>query len=80
MLCYRLNNLVLFHLNAQKGYVSLYCGDSKKIDPDGIFLTGLNIGKGCIRFSKSKDVSKTAIEDFIKQTIVLSKECHNLDC
>jgi hypothetical protein len=46
MLCYRLNNLVLFHLNAQKGYVSLYCGDSKKIDPDGILLTGLNIGKG----------------------------------
>lgn len=61
MLCFKVNDSDLFHLNAQKGYVSLYCGNTEKIDPEGRFLTGLNIGKGCIRFRKTKTVSKTKI-------------------
>jgi uncharacterized protein YdhG (YjbR/CyaY superfamily) len=80
MLCFKLNGSVLFHLNAQKGYVSLYCGNTKKIDPDGKLLTGLNIGKGCIRLSKAKDISKTRIEDFIKQAIFLFKEGNDIGC
>ena len=80
MLCFKLNDTVLFHLNAQRGYVSLYCGDTKKIDPDGDLLAGLRIGKGCIRFTKTIDISKTRIEDFIKQAISLLKEGEDIAC
>jgi len=80
MLCFKLNNSVLFHLNAQRGYVSLYCGNTKKIDPNEDLLKGLNIGKGCIRFSKTKDISKTDIEKFIKLAVLLHKEGRDLGC
>jgi len=71
---------VLFHLNAQKTYVSLYCGDSKKIDPQGTLLTGLNMGKACIRFTKAIVVSETAIEAFIKKAVDLSKAGQDIGC
>jgi uncharacterized protein YdhG (YjbR/CyaY superfamily) len=80
MLCFKLNDSELFHLNAQRGYVSLYCGNTKKIDPEGVLLAGLSIGKGCIRFSKTKDISKTRIEEFIKQAVYLLKEGKDIGC
>lgn len=61
----------LFHLNAQKNYVSLYVGDIKKIDPDNTLLKGLNLGKGCIRISKSKNISETGLREFIQKTVDL---------
>ena len=80
MLCFKLNESVLFHLNAQKGYVSLYCGNTQIIDPDGVFLSGLNTGKGCIRFTKTKDVYKTGIRGFIEQAVKLSKKGIDIGC
>mgnify|MGYP003572211251 CR=1 FL=1 len=80
MLCYKLHNSVLFHLNAQKGYVSLYCGNTQIIDPNGVFLSGLNVGKGCIRFTKTKDIAKTGIRDFIAQAIKLNKKGIDISC
>ena len=80
MLCFSLNDTVLFHLNAQKGYVSLYCGDTKKIDPEGELLAGLGTGKGCIRFSKTKDIAATRIEDFIKRAVYLLKAGEDIAC
>lgn len=80
MLCFKLNDSVLFHLNAQRGYVSLYCGNTKKIDPEGDLLTGLGIGKGCIRFTKTKDISKTRIKEFIKRAVSLLKEGKDIAC
>lgn len=61
----------LFHLNAQKNYVSLYVGDIQKIDSDGSLLKGLNLGKGCIRISKSKNIPETGIKEFIQRTVEL---------
>lgn len=69
MLCFKFNGIALFHLNAQKGYVSLYCANTKSIDPDGELLEGLNTGKSCIRFTKTKDISKTNIKCFIEQAV-----------
>ena len=80
MLCFKLNESVLFHLNAQRGYVSLYCGNTKKIDPAGELLSGISIGKGCIRFTKTKDISKTRIEDFIKRAVYLLNEGQDVGC
>lgn len=61
-------------LNAQKHYVSLYVGDANKIDPDGSLLQGLNVGKGCIRFTKSKVVSETRIKEFIERALAMWKQ------
>lgn len=61
----------LFHLNAQKNYVSLYVGNILKIDSDGSLLKGLSLGKGCIRISKSKTISETGLKEFIQKTVDL---------
>ena len=67
-------------LNAQKHYVSLYVGDTKKIDPDGALLKGLNLGKGCIRLSKTTSIADTGIEAFIKKVIAMRKRGEDLGC
>ena len=80
MLCFKLNDSELFHLNAQKNYVSLYCGNTKLIDPSGDLLAGLSLGKGCIRFTKTKKLSKTRIEEFIQRAVSLVKEGKDISC
>ena len=80
MLCFKIDGSELFHLNAQRGYVSLYCGDTKKIDPPGELLSGMNTGKGCIRFTKTKDISKTRIEEFISRAVSLLRAGEDLSC
>lgn len=59
----------IFHLNAQKGYVSLYVGDISEIDPAHVLLDGLDVGKGCIRFRKSNPVPSTRIDEFIARAL-----------
>lgn len=80
MLCFSFGEHQLFHLNAQKNYVSFYCGDTKKVDPQGELLRGLNLGKGCIRFTKTIVVADTKIEKFIRQAINLHNAGHNIGC
>jgi len=80
MLSYSDDRGIIFHLNAQMNYVSLYVGDIKKIDIDGSLLKGLNIGKGCIRFSKSIAVADTHIAEFIERTIYLWNEGEDIGC
>jgi uncharacterized protein YdhG (YjbR/CyaY superfamily) len=69
MLCYGSDAFKLFHLNAQKSYVSLYVGNIGKIESANAFLTGLDYGKGCIRIKKSVDLHDSGLEDFVKKTI-----------
>lgn len=59
----------VFHLNAQKHYVSLYVGNIEKIDPGGQLLAGIDLGKGCIRFKKSTVVSATQVDKFIERAL-----------
>ncbi|WP_299482681.1 iron chaperone [uncultured Roseibium sp.] len=82
MLGYTLGDDFVCHLNAQKHYVSLYVGDAAKIDPDGALLNGLSVGKGCIRFSKSKSrhISDGRIEAFLKRAIEMKREGADLGC
>lgn len=80
MLCYTDEKGDLFHLNAQKNYVSLYVGDSSKINPDGSLLKGLDLGKGCIRFKKSVKVADTRIDEFIEKAIKLWKDGVDVGC
>jgi uncharacterized protein YdhG (YjbR/CyaY superfamily) len=80
MLSYSDQRGIIFGLNAQKHYVSLYVGDAKKIDTDGSLLEGLNIGKGCIRFSKTTSVAGTNIDEFIERAIAMWKRGEDTDC
>ncbi len=80
MLCFKLGETTVFHLNAQRGYVSLYCGNIEKIDPTDQLLKGLNKGKGCVRFTKTKEVRKTPIEEFINKAVSLAREGEDLGC
>jgi uncharacterized protein YdhG (YjbR/CyaY superfamily) len=80
MLSYSDQRGIIFGLNAQKHYVSLYVGDAKKIDTDGSLLEGLNIGKGCIRFSKTTSVAGTNIDEFIERAIAMWKRGKDIEC
>ena len=80
MLSYSDERGIIFHLNAQKNYVSLYVGDIKKIDPEGKLLEGIDAGKGCIRFKKSTAISDTRIEEFIVRTVDLWRRGANISC
>lgn len=80
MLSYSDDRGTIFHLNAQMNYVSLYVGDIKKVDLDESLLKGLNIGKGCIRFSKSVVVADTKIAQFTERAIYLWNKGEDIGC
>ena len=80
MLAYSDNRGPLFHLNAQKNYVSLYIGDAKKVDPSGELLKGLDVGKGCLRFKKSTNIDDTDLPTFIARTYELWNKGVDVGC
>lgn len=80
MLGYELNGNIFCHLNAQKGSVNFYVGDILKIDPSGTLLAGLNVGKGCIRFSKTKKTDSKEFKEFIVKLVESAKAGADLDC
>ncbi len=80
MLSYNDNEGPVLHLNVQKNYVSLYVGDTQKIDVENTLLKGLEVGKGCVRFKKSVSISETRIDEFIAETYRLWKQGKNLNC
>jgi len=80
MLSYRDAAGVVFYLNAQKHYVSLYVGDASKVDPSGELLQGLDRGKGCVRFKRRDVVAGTRIAEFIERTTSLRREGADVGC
>lgn len=80
MLGYGIDGDYAFHLNAQRAYVSLYVGNISKIDPDGELLSGISVGKGCIRFTKSTEISGTLVEAFITRTFEMWRSGEDIDC
>ena len=80
MLGYALDGDHVFHLNAQRHYVSLYVGNASRIDPAGALLQGLSVGKGCVRFSKSTSVPSSRIGEFIQRAVKLKREGADIGC
>ena len=80
MLAFGYEEKAVFHLNAQRAYVSLYVGSIDKIDQAREMLDDLDIGKGCIRIKKSVNIDETQLEEFIKKTIDLRKKGGDTDC
>jgi uncharacterized protein YdhG (YjbR/CyaY superfamily) len=69
-----------FALAAQKNSVNFYVGNAKKVDTDGSLLRGLDVGKGCIRFSKTVAIADTRIADFIAQAMAMWRKGEDIDC
>ncbi len=80
MLTFSCNQGGGFALNAQKNSVNFYVGTAKKVDPDGALLAGLDVGKGCIRFKKSKAVADTRIEEFIVTAVTMLRKGEDFGC
>ena len=80
MLSYGEEDNIVFHLNAQKNYVSFYVGDTAKIDPTGELLEGINCGKGCLRFKKTLAISDTRLDEFIDKTLELWRAGEDVSC
>jgi len=80
MLSYGDDRGVIFHLNAQKHFVGFYVGDINKIDLDGSLLKGMDMRKGCIRFTKSVVVADTQIKEFITRAVYLWNEGEDIGC
>jgi len=69
----------VMHLNAQKGYVGLYVGNVKTVDPDGSILGPMNNGKGCVRFKKRNAIGDEA-RAFIHRYLELKNQGIELGC
>ncbi|MBY7142426.1 DUF1801 domain-containing protein [Virgibacillus sp. NKC19-3] len=69
MLCYGNDSSKLFHLNAQKSYVSLYVGAIEKIENAKGLLSGLDYGKGCVRIKRSVNLHDSGIKDFVQKAV-----------
>jgi uncharacterized protein YdhG (YjbR/CyaY superfamily) len=80
MLSYGIGDKKAFHLNAQKGYVSLYVGNIDKINDARSMLEPFDMGKGCIRIKKSIDLKETELEAFISKTLAFWKAGGDIDC
>jgi uncharacterized protein YdhG (YjbR/CyaY superfamily) len=80
MLCYKKEGKSIFHLNAQRNYVSLYVGTINKVKNAEELLSAFSTGKGCIRIKKSVDLTETGLEEFIKGTLALWDKGGNTDC
>jgi uncharacterized protein YdhG (YjbR/CyaY superfamily) len=80
MLSYTYADKVIFCLNAQMAYVSLYVGNVDKVENSRRLLNEFNIGKGCIRIKKSIDLKESNLEDFIANTIEIWREGGETDC
>lgn len=70
----------IFHINAQKAYVSLYVGNIDKVQDARTLLQEFNMGKGCIRIKKSIDLSETKIDEFITQVMETWSKGGNTNC
>jgi uncharacterized protein YdhG (YjbR/CyaY superfamily) len=80
VLVYRDGDSGPFGLNAQKNSVNFYVGTAKKVDTDGTLLAGLDVGKGCIRFKKTKAISATRIEEFIEKAMGMWRRGEDFGC
>jgi uncharacterized protein YdhG (YjbR/CyaY superfamily) len=80
MLSFGTNEKSIFHLNAQRAYVSLYVGTINKVDHAQELLKKFDTGKGCVRIKKKVDVQDSELEEFIRKTIELWERGGNTDC
>jgi uncharacterized protein YdhG (YjbR/CyaY superfamily) len=80
MLSFGNNEKNVFHLNAQRAYVSLYVGNINKVKDAQELLKDFDKGKGCIRIKKKVEIPETGLEEFIKRAIEVWRTGGDTDC
>lgn len=60
--------------------MSLYVGDAAKIGPGGELLAGINLGKGCIRFTKTKAIPEDRMTQFIGKAVDMWQAGEDIGC
>lgn len=81
MLGYKIDEKEPFiHLNAQRGYVSVYVGNIDKIPGAEELLAGYNRGKGCLRLTKTKSPKDAPIVEFIRRAIAFYRSGGDIGC
>lgn len=53
---------------SQKHYISLYILRQDALDPQRPFLTGLSVGKGCIRYPRPERIDFAVVEKMLAAT------------
>ncbi len=80
MLGYGTGGKNIFHLTAQKAYVSLYIGNIDKVENARTMLKEFEMGKGCIRIKKKVQLDETKIAEFIAQTYAFQEMGGDTSC
>ncbi len=80
MLSYGNGEKNIFHLNAQRAYVSLYVGDIDKVADARELLKDFKLGKGCIRIKRNQQLEKPDLKEFISRVIGLWREGKDTNC
>lgn len=68
MVCYKRDNVVEIAFANQKNYISFYPLKSEVMHKNEHLLTGLNHGKGCIRFSSLGKMDFMVIKEILIDT------------
>ncbi len=66
---YRKNGIGEVAFASQKNYISLYIMKQDALEPSLPLLTGLNVGKGCIRYSKPEKIDFAVVEKLLQATV-----------
>lgn len=80
MLAYQYHEQTIFHLNAQRAYVSLYIGNIDKVDGMREMLNEFDCGKGCIRIKKWTVIADTNLDVCIKKMIAVWDNRGEINC
>lgn len=65
---YKRNGIAEVSFNSQKNYISLYILKKDVLDKYREDLTGLSVGKGCIRYSKPEKINFTVVKKLLEGT------------
>lgn len=66
---YKKNGIAEVGLASQKNYISLYILKQDALMPHLPLLTGLSVGKGCIRYAKPEKIEFTVVEKLLQETV-----------
>ena len=67
--CYKHNGAIQVGFANQKHYISLYLLKEDVVQANREWLTGLSVGKGCIRFSNLKKMDMDVIRKLLADTV-----------
>ena len=69
MPCYAKDGKVEVAFASQKNYISLYILKKDVVDANRALLSGLNVGKGCIKYTRPANVDLDVVKKLLEDTL-----------